>query len=102
MLTYAKAYVIVILKGCDIKMTSINVTKARDNLYQIISDVNENSEPVTITNNRGKNAVLIAEDDWKAIQETIYLESIPGMTESLLKGKASTIDDCLTEDEVDW
>jgi len=83
-------------------MTSINVTKARDNLYQIISDVNENSEPVTITNNRGKNAVLIAEDDWKAIQETIYLESIPGMTESLLKGKASTIDDCLTEDEVDW
>lgn len=83
-------------------MTAINVTKARDNLYQIISDVNANSEPVTITNNRGKNAVLISEDDWKAIQETIYLDSIPGMTESLMQGRQTPLEECLPENEVDW
>ena len=44
-------------------MTSISITKARANLYQTVSDVNEHSEPITITNNRGKNAVLISEDD---------------------------------------
>ena len=65
-LTYAKKYVIVIAKGDGI-MTAISITKARANLYQTVSDVNEYSEPITITNNRGKNAVLIAEDDWLAI-----------------------------------
>ena len=62
-LTYAKKYAIFKLKGDD-AMTSISITKARANLYQTVSDVNEYSEPITITNNRGKNAVLISEDDW--------------------------------------
>lgn len=52
-------------------MTTISVTKVRENIYQILSDVNNNSQPITITNNRGKNAVLISEEDWNAIQETI-------------------------------
>lgn len=83
-------------------MTSINATRARENLYQLILDVNTNSEPVTITNNKGKNAVLLSEDDWKAIQETIYLNSIPGMAESIITGGNTPIEDCLTEDEVEW
>lgn len=83
-------------------MTAVSVTKARENIYQLLADVNENSTPVTITNARGKNAVLIGEDDWNAIQETLYLNSIPGMTESLEKGKDTPIDDCIPEDEVDW
>ena len=49
-------------------MTAISVTKARENIYQILSDVNSSSQPITITNSRGKNAVLISEDDWNAIQ----------------------------------
>ena len=65
-------------------MTSISVTKARQSIYKILNDVNENSEPITITNTNGKNAVIISEDDWKAIQETIYLNSIPGMAESMV------------------
>ncbi len=65
-------------------MTSISITQARSRLYQILAEVNENSEPVIITNSRGKNGVLISEDDWNAIQETLYLNSIPGMTESIL------------------
>ena len=56
--TYAKKYATVKTKGNDV-MTSISIIKVRANLYQIVSDVNEYSEPITITNNRGENAVLV-------------------------------------------
>ena len=74
-------------------MTSINITKARAKLNQIVSEVNEYSQPITIINNRGKNAVLIGEEDWKAIQETLYLNSIPGMSQSILVSKEKEISD---------
>ena len=64
-------------------MTIVNATTARKSLYQLISDVNDTSMPVTITS-KDKNAVLISEDDWHAIQETIYLNSVPGLVESIL------------------
>ena len=68
-------------------MTSISITKARAKLNQIVSEVNESSQPIMIVNNRGKNAVLIGEEDWKAIQDTLYLNSIPGMSQSILASK---------------
>ena len=71
-------------------MTSISITKARANLYQTVSDVNKYSEPITITNNRGKNAVVVS-DDWLAIQETLYLNSIPGMTQSILDSREEDV-----------
>ena len=74
-------------------MTLINITKARAKLNQIVSEVNEYSQPITITNNRGKNAVLIGEEDWKAIQETLYLNSIPGLSQSILASKEEEISD---------
>ena len=74
-------------------MTSISITKARAKLNQIVSEVNESSQPITITNNRGKNAVLIGEEDWKAIQETLYLNSIPGLSQSILASKEEEISD---------
>ena len=74
-------------------MSSISITKARANLYQTVSEVNESSQPITITNNRGKNAVLIGEEDWKAIQETLYLNSIPGLSQSILASKEEEISD---------
>ena len=83
-------------------MTSISVTKARQSIYKILNDVNENSEPITITNTNGKNAVIISEDDWKAIQETIYLNSIRGMAELIREGGETPIEECVPEDEVDW
>ena len=73
-------------------MTAISVTKARENIYQILSDVNSSSQPITITNNRGKNGVLIS--DWNAIQETLYLNSIPGMAESILKAGKEPLEEC--------
>lgn len=65
-------------------MTVMNVTTARKNLYRLIQDVNESSQPVTITNSRGKNAVLLSEADWNSIQETIYLNTVPGLQESIV------------------
>ena len=79
-------------------MTSISITKARANLYQTVSEVNESSQPITITNNRGKNAVLIGEEDWKAIQETLYLNSIPGMSQSILSSKEEDLSECTSYD----
>ena len=79
-------------------MTSISITKARAKLNQIVSEVNESSQPITITNNRGKNAVLIGEEDWKAIQETLYLNSIPGMSQSILASKEEDLSECTSYD----
>ncbi|MCD8023078.1 MAG: type II toxin-antitoxin system Phd/YefM family antitoxin [Lachnospiraceae bacterium] len=84
-------------------MTAINATTARKNLYQLIAEVNTNSTQVTITNNRGKNAVLISEDDWNAIQETLYLNSIPGMAESIIEAKNEPIEtETIYEEGEEW
>ena len=83
-------------------MIAISATKARDNIYQIISDVNANCEPITITNKKGKNAVLIGEADWRAIEETLYLMSVPGMAESIIAGGKTPIEECVSEEEVEW
>ena len=82
-------------------MNAMNVTKARTNLFKIMALVNDNSQPLTLTNSKGKNAVLVGQNDWNAIQETMYLNSVPGMTESLIKGKNTPLADCLSEDEVE-
>ena len=79
-------------------MTTINATAARRNLYQLISEVNENCSPVIITNTRGKNAVLLSEEDWNAVQETLYLNAIPGMTASILAADHEPLDTCATYD----
>ena len=83
-------------------MNTMNATKARANLFKIMAFVNDNSQPLTITNSKGKNVVLVGEDDWNAIQETMYLNSVSGMAESLLEGKNTSLEDCLSEDDVEW
>ena len=66
-------------------MTSIPVTKARAKLYQLVDDSAFSHEPVQITGKRN-TAVLVSEEDWRSIQETLYLLSVPGMRESIRKG----------------
>ena len=83
-------------------MTSITATAARKDLYNVISRVNEECAPVTITNNRGKSAVLVGEDEWAAIEETLHLMSVPGMAESLAAGRDEPLESCVTEDALDW
>lgn len=64
-------------------MSTINITNARANLYQLVSDVNVGFNPIIIVNNKGKNAVLISEDEWNSIEETLYLSSIPGLVNNI-------------------
>ena len=64
-------------------MGTINITNARQNLFQLVADVNVGYNPITIVNNKGKNAVLISEDEWKNIEETLYLSSIPGLVDDI-------------------
>lgn len=66
-------------------MSTINITNARQNLFQLVADVNVGYNPITIVNNKGKNAVLISEDEWKNIEETLYLSSIPGYVDNIKK-----------------
>ena len=102
-MTDAKTYVIIKKKDGGFVMQTISITQARTNLYQTVANVNEYSQPVMITNNKGKNAVLISEDDWRAIQETIYLNSIPGLAESILEGKSEPLSECTTYDpDEEW
>jgi len=81
------------------RVTAISATAARANLYHLIDQVNEESEPLTITGQRG-NAVLIGESDWRAIQETLFLESVPGFTESIRQARAAGVQEGSTE--LDW
>ena len=80
----------------DLITTTLNVTEARANLYKLIDDATVNHEPVVITGKRG-NAVLLAEDDWNAINETLHLLSVPGMRESIVEGMQESIDSAATE-----
>ena len=77
-------------------MTTLNVTEARANLYKLIDDTTVSHEPVVITGKRG-NAVLLAEDDWNAINETLHLLSVPGMRESIVEGMQESINTAATE-----
>ena len=77
-------------------MTTLNVTEASANLYRLIDDTLANHELVVITGKRG-NAVLLAEDDWNAINETLHLLSAPEMRESILEGMQESIDSAATE-----
>jgi prevent-host-death family protein len=74
-------------------MTTMTATQARNKLYKLINDAAEAGTPVHITGKRS-NAVLISEDDWRAIQETLYLVSIPGMRESIMKGMKTPLEKC--------
>ena len=80
-------------------MPTLSATEARAKLYRLIDETSMTHEPIVITGKRG-NAVLVSEDDWCAIQETMYLLNIPGMRESIQDGLATPIEDC--KEEIDW
>jgi prevent-host-death family protein len=80
-------------------MPTLSATEARTKLYRLIDETSLTHEPIIITGKRG-NAVLISEDDWRAIQETMFLLNIPGMRESIQEGLATPIEDC--KEEIEW
>ena len=80
-------------------MTTLSATEARKCLYSLVDDVAESHHPVQIMGKRN-SAVLISEEDWRAIQETLYLTSIPGMRESIQAGIKSPVEEC--DAELEW
>jgi len=77
-------------------MPILSATEARSKLYRLIDQASLLYEPIVITGKRG-SAVLLSEDDWLAIQETMHLLNIPGMRESVREGLAAPIADCKEE-----
>jgi antitoxin YefM len=80
-------------------MTTITTTEARKQLYRLVDEVQDSHEPIQIVGRRG-NAVLVGEDDWRSVQETLHLVSIPGMRESILEGMETPSVEL--DDRLDW
>ena len=80
-------------------MSTITASEARSNLHRLIDEAASSHEPIMITGKRN-SAVLIASEDWNAIQETMYLLSVPGMRESIRAGMAEPVDAGATD--LDW
>jgi len=80
-------------------MTTITASEARAKFFRLIDEAATSHEPVLITGKRNK-AVLISEEDWEAIQETLYLLSVPGMRESIREGMDTPVEEC--DEELEW
>ncbi len=74
-------------------MTTLSASEARARLYKLLDEAASSHEPIQITGKRN-NAVLISEDDWRSIQETLFLLSIPDMRESIRKGLKIPVEKC--------
>jgi antitoxin YefM len=80
----------------EVHMSVLNASDARANLYRLIDQTNNSHEPIIISGKRN-NAVLLSEDDWRSIQETLFLDSIPGMSESIIEGMNEPISESIKE-----
>ena len=80
-------------------MNSINVTDARKTLYKLINETADSHEPILISGKKA-NAVLISEEDWHAVNETLHLLSNRGMRESIIEGLQTPLEDC--DESIEW
>lgn len=80
-------------------MPTLTATEARKRLYSLVDEVKESHEPIQIVGKRS-SAVLISEEDWRAIQETLFLTSIPGMRQSIQEGLGTSVEEC--DEDIDW
>jgi len=80
-------------------MTILTATEARKRLYTLLDEVADSHSPIQIAGKRN-SAVLISEDDWRAIQETLYLLAVPGMRKSIVEGMQMPVEECA--EDLDW
>lgn len=80
-------------------MAAITASEARANLYRLIDEAAASHQPLKISGKRN-NAVLVSEEDWEAIQETLFLLAVPGMRESIRQGMEAPVDECV--EDLDW
>ena len=90
-MSYSMADHLIVIE--EIAMTTLTASKARSRLYRLIDEAAMSHQPIMISGKRAQ-VVLLAADDWKAIQETLYLLSIPGMRESIRKGLKTPVEKC--------
>ena len=82
-------------------MTNTNITNFRKDIYKMLESAIEYNEPINISTKKG-NAVVLSEEDYNNLMETLYISSIPNLKEDIIKGLKEDIDDCVDEDEVEW
>lgn len=82
-------------------MTNTNVTNFRKNIYELLKQTIKYNEPLNISTKDG-NAVIISEDDYNSLIETLYISSIPELKKDILEGLKEPIENCINEDDVEW
>lgn len=82
-------------------MINTNVTSFRKNIFSILEQTIKYNEPVNISTKDG-NAIILSEEDYNGLMETLYLSSVPGLKERLISGKNTPLEDCVPEEEIDW
>lgn len=82
-------------------MTNTNITNFRKNIYEMLETAIEYNEPINISTKKG-NAVVLSEEDYNGLMETLYIESIPGLKDEVTKRANDSEDEFVNEDEVEW
>lgn len=82
-------------------MTTTNITNFRKNAFNYVEQTIRYNEPLNISTKEG-NAVLLSEEDYSGIMETLYLVSVPGMREKIMEGMSTPLEDCVDEAAVEW
>ena len=82
-------------------MTNINITNFRKDIYELLEQTIKFNEPINISTKNG-NAIVLSEEDYNGLMETLYLTSIPGMEDKIIQGKNMTEEECVSEEEVEW
>ena len=82
-------------------MININVTNFRKNIYELLEKTIKYNEPINISTKNG-NAVVISEEDYRNLIETLYISSVPGLKKDIQEGLQEELKDCVAEDKVDW
>jgi PHD/YefM family antitoxin component YafN of YafNO toxin-antitoxin module len=82
-------------------MTSVNITNFRKSIFSILEQTIKHNEPISV-NTKAGNAVIISEDDYNGLMETLYLSSIPKMKETITEGLKTPLSECVSEDKAEW
>lgn len=82
-------------------MTNVNITNFRKDIYELLEQTIKYNEPLNISTKNG-NAIVLSEEDYNNLIETLYISSIPGLKEDIVKGLKEDIKDCIDEEEVEW
>lgn len=77
------------------------INQAQFNLAKLIAEINQKQQPILLKEKTG-NAILISEQEWNEIQETLYIQSIAGLAESIHQEAATPIEDCIDVENIEW